>query len=237
MHNFYRCMHGVPLMKWDASIAANAQKWAARLGGNFGGHSGGSCPGCPFNHVGENIAWGSLPAESVSRWYDEIGMTNGGWVKAFGRETGHYTQVVWKGSTTLGCGWFERRGSEYGRNLVCQYGPAGNMQGAFNANVNAPKNSQASCQSSTPPPMPMTMPSPQPPNFIHTNPLSYQGGHTNPLSNQGGHTNPLSNQGGCECLEVWTELTNGGTLQCCRGSGCSHCKFEGSIQQFSSNYQ
>ena len=27
-HNMYRCVHGVPLLEWDTSIASRAQSWA-----------------------------------------------------------------------------------------------------------------------------------------------------------------------------------------------------------------
>lgn len=141
MHNAYRCMHNVPAMKWDAGIAANAQKWAQQSGGqmthsssafrsNIGGHS----------YVGENLAWGDgvIGPAGVTMWYDEIEDTNGGLVSGFGHGTGHYTQVVWAASTSLGCG-------SYGKLLVCQYGPGGNMAGEFTANVKKPVKSAAAC--------------------------------------------------------------------------------------------
>ena len=52
---------------------------------------------------------------------------------------GHFTQVVWKGSTAIGCGGADCTG--YGGVLpsyvVCRYAPAGNMDttSAFAANV------------------------------------------------------------------------------------------------------
>jgi len=185
MHNIYRCMHGVPLMDWDSSIAAEAQNWANYLAGNTnGGHSNSAW--------GENIAWGNSPPDSVVAWYDEIQYTNGGWIDSFNMDTGHYTQVVWKESTRLGCGWFEG-GGQYGRNLVCQYGPAGNMQGSYSTNVNGPRNSQESCQGGS-------TPSPPPP----------------PPSDSAIHT-----VDGCQCKQQWTETTTGGTCNdyCCNPDG------------------
>lgn len=59
-------------------------------------------------------------------WYDEV--TNPGYNFAnggFSGGTGHFTQVVWKGSTELGCGIA-------GVYVVCRYcNVAGNMMGDF----------------------------------------------------------------------------------------------------------
>merc|ERR1719265_2652280 len=92
-----------------------------------------------FNYLGENLAMGAIDTKGVDLWYDEIKLTNGGRVSGFSSGTGHYTQVVWKGSTELGCGVYKDL-------LNCQYGEAGNMQGAFTQNVNAPVKSESACK-------------------------------------------------------------------------------------------
>ena len=62
-------------------------------------------------------------------WYEEVNdpgydFNNPG----FSSGTGHFTQVVWKGSTKLGVG--------YSKGWVCaRYYPAGNMMGDFPSNV------------------------------------------------------------------------------------------------------
>eukprot|EP00746_Dinoflagellata_sp_MGD_P112146 gnl/MRDRNA2_/MRDRNA2_49101_c0_seq1.p1 gnl/MRDRNA2_/MRDRNA2_49101_c0~~gnl/MRDRNA2_/MRDRNA2_49101_c0_seq1.p1 ORF type:complete len:136 (-),score=15.66 gnl/MRDRNA2_/MRDRNA2_49101_c0_seq1:64-471(-) len=71
-------------------------------------------------------------------WYDEIKLTSGGRVSSFSSGTGHYTQVVWKETTDLGC-------AVCGRLLNCQYGIGGNMGGQFNNNVNGPVKSSSQC--------------------------------------------------------------------------------------------
>eukprot|EP00111_Clytia_hemisphaerica_P015714 TCONS_00046413-protein len=50
--------------------------------------------------------------------------------------TGHFTQVVWKESTKLGCGAAKasRNGME-GYYVCCRYSPAGNMMGNEKENV------------------------------------------------------------------------------------------------------
>merc|ERR1740127_347107 len=95
-----------------------------------------------FNYLGENLAWGVTNAKAVELWYDEIKYTVGGLVSSFGSNTGHYTQVVWNGTTHLGCG-IERT------LLVCQYGEGGNMQGQFDTQVTAPVRSAAECSGSS----------------------------------------------------------------------------------------
>ena len=60
-------------------------------------------------------------------------------------QTGHFTQVVWKSSTLLGCtakvcdqiqglpGW-----TEGGTLVICRYSPAGNVEGQYRENVFPP---------------------------------------------------------------------------------------------------
>ena len=119
-HNKYRCMHGVPLMTWDPVIAANAQAWADMSMGvmKHSPHTSRSNIG-GFWALGENLALGVTDAVAVDLWYSEISNTNGGMVSDFSPSTGHYSQVIWKDSITLGCG-------VYNKLIVCQYGPAGN---------------------------------------------------------------------------------------------------------------
>ncbi|MGE0382174.1 MAG: CAP family protein, partial [Hyphomicrobium sp.] len=126
-HNDFRARHGAPPLTWSAVLAASAQTWANQ---------------CKLNHdpnnagFGENIAWGTTSAAvTVAMWYNEVAkydFTNPG----FTSQTGHFTQVVWKGSTQLGCGMaMGCPGAFNGGYWVCRYAPPGNMQGAFEQNV------------------------------------------------------------------------------------------------------
>jgi hypothetical protein len=49
-------------------------------------------------------------------------------------DTGHFTQVVWKGSQKLGVG-FAITGDGKTLYVVAQYSPPGNYQGQFGQNV------------------------------------------------------------------------------------------------------
>jgi len=144
-HNKYRCMHGIPYLTWNPTIAANSQAWGDQTGGGMQHSSDGYRENVAgFSHLGENLAWASpvafTPAQAVKYWYSEIESTNGGRVSGFG-EAGHYSQVVWKATTDVGCG------TTAGLN-VCEYGPAGNFgyADAYEANVNGPVKSEAECE-------------------------------------------------------------------------------------------
>ncbi|ODH00769.1 secretion protein [Nostoc sp. KVJ20] len=146
-HNTYRATHKSPNITISDSLNTSAQAWAEKIAssGEFE-HS------TNRNNVGENI-YASYSTEStvepttlgntaVKEWYDEIkdyNYANPG----FSSETGHFTQVVWKGSTQLGCGAAQGTATIEGTNynafyVVCQYAPAGNVQGQFPDNVLKP---------------------------------------------------------------------------------------------------
>jgi len=138
-HNKYRCMHGVQSLKWNDAIARNAASWAKATGGRMKHSSSQSRKGIGgFSYLGENLASGATGTRGVDMWYDEIKLTPGGRVTSFGSGTGHYTQVVWKQTSDLGC-------AVNGRLLVCQYGIGGNMGGQFSNNVNGPVKSSGQC--------------------------------------------------------------------------------------------
>lgn len=69
---------------------------------------------------------------SVDSWYSEIKNHNFG-SDSFNYNTGHFTQVVWRGSKELGTGI--ARSSQGNIYVVSNYSPAGNVQGAFLKNV------------------------------------------------------------------------------------------------------
>jgi uncharacterized protein YkwD len=127
VHNNKRARHCVPVLKWSASLAEGAKAWAKN---------------CKFQHsggdYGENLAMGSpLSAkQSVRMWYNEVSSYNYG-KPGFSARTGHFTQVIWKNSTEVGCGKAQCGGQNY---FVCRYSPPGNFQGEFEENVPKPCN-------------------------------------------------------------------------------------------------
>jgi uncharacterized protein YkwD len=128
-HNRYRARHCAAALTWSAKLAEVAQRWASALrdrGCQFG-HSGGT--------YGENLAAGTRgtldPGTVVKMWYDEIAQyrfPDGG----FSMETGHFTQVVWRGTQRVGCGHSQCKGMDI---YVCEYDPPGNWEGQYRDNV------------------------------------------------------------------------------------------------------
>jgi uncharacterized protein YkwD len=134
-HNQVRARHCAAPLTWSPKLAQVAQQWANTLRDR----------GCKFEHsggrYGENLAAGTsetLDAQEVTdMWYGEVkqyAFPDGG----FSMETGHFTQVVWRQTTQLGCGVSTCRGMDI---WVCEYDPPGNVQGQYRQNV-----LPASCQ-------------------------------------------------------------------------------------------
>ena len=76
----------------------------------------------------------------MQAWYSEVSAYNYA-APGFSAATGHFTQLVWKASTSVGCGVSNCGTAKPGilpAYVVCRYAPAGNMLGAFAANVLAP---------------------------------------------------------------------------------------------------
>jgi uncharacterized protein YkwD len=123
-HNAYRAKHCAPALEWDDKLEATAQDWADR---------------CEFEHsrtkYGENLAagtHGALPPEHVvEMWYrevDQYDFRRGG----FSMETGHFTQLVWKGTTRVGCAMARCPDWDL---WVCNYDPPGNVERGYRSNV------------------------------------------------------------------------------------------------------
>jgi len=124
-HNRYRAEVGVPSLQWSDNLAASAQQWADQLAatGTFQ-HSG----------AGENLVQGTAGAFSVTNLVDMWGSeqqyfvygtfphvsNSGNW-----SDVGHYTQVIWRNTTEVGCGLASGNGNDV---LVCHYNPAGNVE-------------------------------------------------------------------------------------------------------------
>jgi len=128
-HNRYRAEHCAPPLTWSPELAAFAQRWANTLRDK----------GCAFEHsrgtYGENLAAGTTgaldPRSVVAMWYDEI--ADYSFAKpAFSTQTGHFTQVVWRGTQRLGCAMTQCKGMDI---WVCEYDPPGNWEGRYREHV------------------------------------------------------------------------------------------------------
>ncbi|KAG6030179.1 hypothetical protein E4U19_000588 [Claviceps sp. Clav32 group G5] len=124
-HNYFRGQHSANPLTWDSALAQSSQSWANTC--NFSHDSG-----------GENLVyrtsfkyWG----EFVNMWGSERTLYNFDQPK-FSAATGHFTQVVWKNTKTVGCAWnycgtSGGAGKAVGYYVVCKYNPFGNYAGQY----------------------------------------------------------------------------------------------------------
>lgn len=151
-HNVHRTNHSAPAVTWDSNLASYAQQLTDTCNYHHDTKIGGGGYG---QNIAMSASTGTLPgdADALQRaitglWYnDEFN-----WYPSFGanpdmtnfEKWGHLSQIVWASTTTIGCaisycdpgkladgmkGWF----------VVCNYGPAGNVPGAYATNVKVPK--------------------------------------------------------------------------------------------------
>ncbi|RUS29546.1 CAP domain-containing protein [Jimgerdemannia flammicorona] len=112
-HNRYRARHGSPPLVWDTDVASSAEQWASTCSGMDHPHSGGP--------NGENVGFGYPDWQSViAAWYNEVSKYNYNDPES-STGTGHFTAVVWKSTTKIGCG-YSKCNDEYGNRMVCQVG-------------------------------------------------------------------------------------------------------------------
>lgn len=130
-HNRYRSAVGVPSLAWSTDLARSAQRWADALSSNQ------DFKHDTRNHTqGENIWMGTIGMFSLTDMVDAWGQerrnfhdgtfpdvsTTGNWF-----DVGHYSQMVWRTTASVGCGG--AAGSDGYYRLVCRYSPHGNMVG------------------------------------------------------------------------------------------------------------
>ncbi|XP_056011223.1 uncharacterized protein LOC125678534 [Ostrea edulis] len=140
VHNKYRKKHGASSLSHAKDLSAFAQNWAEQLvSTNAFKHSDCMHKG---ERLGENIAckWSSSGGdysgkEVCDQWYSEISKHD------FNNEprslgSGHFTQMVWKGSKEIGVGKAKTSGGKV--IVVASYRPAGNLVGSFRENVSQP---------------------------------------------------------------------------------------------------
>ena len=132
LHNQERAAVGVPPLTWSDTLAAHAQPWADNVyATGDASHSSGRAD---FGFYGENMARGGGPSYATPSWLAQTWANEkSGYVPGTpaSDSTGHYTQMVDKQSTEVGCGFTSGPGglyAEYGGTnvLVCQYTPPGN---------------------------------------------------------------------------------------------------------------
>ena len=131
-HNAERAALKIPNLIWSDTLAAHAAVWADEMAktGKYQHSTKTTRPG-----EGENLWVGTAgaysPEEMVGAWVAEKQFfQNGSFpnVVAPGQSLvpGHYTQIIWKATSSVGCAVATGNGRDI---LVCRYSPAGNLIG------------------------------------------------------------------------------------------------------------
>ncbi|KAJ1701713.1 hypothetical protein LUZ63_001492 [Rhynchospora breviuscula] len=127
-HNKARAAVGVGGVSWDSTVQAYAQSYANKRKGDCKLiHSGG-----PY---GENLFWGwgkdYSGIDAVDNWVSEKQYYNYNTnTCASGKVCGHYTQVVWRSTTKIGCAKVVCDNNA-GIFIICSYNPPGNYPGVW----------------------------------------------------------------------------------------------------------
>ncbi|KAJ6567828.1 CAP domain-containing protein [Mycena sp. CBHHK59/15] len=124
IHNLERSKYGASDLVWNDTLTEAAQFWANKCTNK---HSASS-----LGPYGENLVAGTAPlsiAEALGSWSNE------NCAHLLTRCSSHWSQMVWKSTTDLGCAvatcdniFPDFNGALY---YVCEYWPAGNVIGEF----------------------------------------------------------------------------------------------------------
>ncbi|OCL14966.1 PR-1-like protein [Glonium stellatum] len=134
MHNVFRSQHCSPPLTWSHDLAAAAQIEVDKCTQGLTEDRAGA------NHEGGDPApddYMSTTAAVIAQWTSEDQFYNYN-NPGYSDQTGHFTQVVWKASTSVGCAWTTcTNGVPFATRLTCFYDPIGNIinPGYFATNV------------------------------------------------------------------------------------------------------
>ncbi|RUP50029.1 CAP domain-containing protein [Jimgerdemannia flammicorona] len=114
LHNDARAKHQAPAVTWNTTLASFAQEWASK---------------CHWQHS-DNGKWAENLALGFASWDASIGVWYGEQSKydynhpGFSTSTGHFTQIVWKSTTEIGCATASCPNIG-GTFYICEYNPPG----------------------------------------------------------------------------------------------------------------
>ncbi len=131
-HNLYRSQHQVGDLERDDELERIAQKAAEYMVEIDGFYF--TTDTYNGKYIGKNLfySYGTPKgAKMADMWYNKVSnydFSNPG----YSSKSGSFTQLVWKNSQKIGCGYACKGNSCYGG---CTYYPAGNYQSSFASNV------------------------------------------------------------------------------------------------------
>jgi hypothetical protein len=162
-HNRWRAIHQAAPLRWSDELARYAQAWAETLVRRYPGrllhsedHKGvrPEAGDLGYGGWGENLYWGSAllwpdgrreaeldlaPQDVINSWGNEVEWYDFGTGRCSPRAEdgcGHFTQMVWMGTTAVGCG--RAIGADQSQVWACSYDPPGNYEGEHADNVRRP---------------------------------------------------------------------------------------------------
>jgi hypothetical protein len=137
-----------PALQWDSNLATGAQGWADNLAST---HQFQHSDPSARQGLGENIAQAKAGSRTAAQLADLWGTEEKPYFKPgiFSNVTtdpsktvGHYTQMIWRTTTKVGCGLASDGTNDY---LVCRYSPQGNMSGVGVPSPQPIRLAQVSC--------------------------------------------------------------------------------------------
>ncbi|KAF9027900.1 PR-1-like protein [Hymenopellis radicata] len=131
-HNAARADYGANALTWNEDLYAATLSWANA---------------CQFQHSGGNSGENLYP--TTGQGGDQIKAAVDAWMSeasqydynnpVFSSDTDHFTQVVWKSTTSVACAVGQCTAGtifgDTGQYVVCRYSPPGNFAGEFGDNV------------------------------------------------------------------------------------------------------
>lgn len=132
-HNRERIATGIPALVWDEGLAQSARAYAAKMSATGEFKHSDDEPG--VEPQGENLWAGTpgyySPESMVGLWVAEKRDFKPGVFPMNSRTgdieaVGHYTQLMWRRSSAVGCALAHGRAEDF---LVCRYSTAGNVVG------------------------------------------------------------------------------------------------------------
>jgi hypothetical protein len=131
-HNIARAEAGVPPLRWNEQLAADAAAYGPVLSqiGHLQHSPRSSRPANERENLVQGTRGAYSPKQLVDSWVDEKRYFHAGrFPDVCGGDwelCGHYTQMIWPTTTDVGCAIYSDARYDW---LICRYSPPGNADG------------------------------------------------------------------------------------------------------------